>query len=69
MSLYIRYVLLNVRDKNQLYGITVSKQKGVVYYGLFAIAYSTAKAFGDNHCKLKLKQEALRSHLDSCFRL
>ena len=52
--------------------ITVSrcfKQKGVVDCGLYAIAYSTAIAFGDNPCKLKLKQDALRPHLVNCFRV
>ena len=43
------------------------KQKGLVDCGLYAIAYSTAIAFGDNPCKLKFKQEALRSHLDNRF--
>ena len=40
------------------------KRKDTVDCGLFAIANSTAIAFGEN---LKLKQEALRSHLVDCF--
>ena len=50
--------------------ITVSrcrKQKGTVDCGLFAIANSTVITFGENPSKLKLKQEALRSHLVNCF--
>ena len=64
-------VLLNLfqwNDKKLV--ITISschKQKGSVDCGLYAIAYSTAIAFGDNPCKLKFKQEALRSHLVNCF--
>ena len=44
--------------------ITVSRS---VDCGLFAIANSTAIAFGENPTKLKFKQEALSSHLVDCF--
>ena len=45
------------------------KQKDAVDCSLFAITNSTAIAFGENPSKLKLKQEALRSHLVNCFRV
>ena len=43
------------------------KQTGGTDCGLFAIAISTAIAFGKNPGKLKLHQETLRSHLVNCF--
>ena len=43
----------------------VQKQEGVVDCGLFAIAFATSLAFGQD--KFKFLQEKLRSHLADCF--
>ena len=52
------------------YTVTISrsqKQKGNVDCGLFAIATTTALAFGKNPSKLQFIQEAMRLHLISSF--
>ena len=43
------------------------KQKGGADYGLFAIAFTTAIAFGMDPSRLQLKQESMRAHLINCF--
>ena len=39
------------------------KQRGSTDYGLFAIAFATAIAFGLSPSKIKLRQETMRAHL------
>ena len=43
------------------------RQKGGADCGLFAIAFTTAIAFGVDPSRLKLKQESMRAHLINCF--
>ena len=43
------------------------KQKGGADCGIFAIAFTTAIAFGVDPSKLRLKQESMRAHLINCF--
>ena len=47
--------------------IKSQKQKGAKDCGLFAIAFATALAFGQNPSKLKFDQKLMRSHLVRCF--
>lgn len=46
----------------------LQKQKGVTDCGLYAIAVSTAIAYGKDPSELKFKQEAMREHLLKCFK-
>ena len=43
------------------------KQKGVKDCGLFAIAFATALAFGENPSNIKFCQESMRAHLINCL--
>ena len=43
------------------------KQRGVKDCGLFAVAFATALAYGQNPSKLKFQQDLMRSHLITCF--
>ena len=46
--------------------VKAQKQMGTKDCGLFAIAYATALAFGQNPSKLKFRQESMRSHFVAC---
>ena len=47
--------------------VNSQKQKGSKDCGLFAIAFATALAYGQNPSKLKYDQSSMRSHLAHCF--
>jgi len=47
--------------------VNSQKQKGSKDCGLFAIAFATALAYGQNPSKLKYDQSSMRSHLVRCF--
>ena len=43
------------------------KQVGVKDCGLFAIAFATSIAFGQNPARRKFRQQSMRAHLINCF--
>lgn len=43
------------------------KQRGAKDCGLFAVAFATALAHGQNPSKVKFQQDLMRSHLVTCF--
>lgn len=47
--------------------VNSQKQNGVKDCGLFAIAFATALAFGENPSEIKFSQESMRAHLINCF--
>ena len=47
--------------------VNPQRQKGDKDCGLFAIAFATAIAFGENPVKKRFKQQSMRIHLAACF--
>lgn len=59
--------LFQCSSAEKLRVVNSQKQKGSKDCGLFAIAFATALAYGQNPSKLKYDQSSMRSHLVRCF--
>ena len=63
----IIYSIFQLLPVSNVKVVKAQKQMGTKDCGLFAIAYATALAFGQNPSKLRFRQESMRSHFVACL--